>query len=168
MKTATHTGSSVSEPTEPSASHIFAQPSSATFNIQDELAAAHRMSCETSGSTGFENDPDLVAAIVSVVAAAKAEQTAKHDALTELRRGASSSTHVEMHPDIIEPPHYVCVDMLRVLRRTVHNVRQCINFRRIRQLDLQPPLLQTIRGHLSTSACSLRPLLLAPSLRQMK
>jgi hypothetical protein len=80
MKTAKHTGSSVSEPTEPSASHIFAQPSSATFNIQDVLAAAQRMSCETSGSTDFGNDPELAADIVSLVAAAKAEQTAKHDA----------------------------------------------------------------------------------------
>ena len=114
-KNAVCTGSILAEQTAPSASHIFTQPNSATFNIQHELAAAQSMGCKTllqfaetltaacnkkaanaistgsivdertapsatSGSTSLEDDPELAADIVSAAAAAKAEETAKHDA----------------------------------------------------------------------------------------
>ena len=108
MHKANLTASSVSEQAKPLASHIVAQPSSATFTVQDDPGVTPNMSCETSGSTAFENDPDLAAAIVSVVDAATVGQTAQHDALTEIRQGALSSTHLAMPPDIIKPPQYVC------------------------------------------------------------
>ena len=60
------------------------------------------MSCETSGNTNFENDPELVAAIVSFVAAAKAEHTAKQDA--ELAAFVAADDVRAAFNDCLQPP----------------------------------------------------------------
>lgn len=63
------TMSSVAETKKLSASQSFAQPSSATVYIHDEVAALQKLSCS------LEDDPELAADFMSLLGIAKAKET---------------------------------------------------------------------------------------------